>query len=110
KRAEPSLVYQPAVGIEERVRPLIIAYHRRVGDELAAIPPMQHEARWLHAEAARRILVDVERHLMRRARAGQSRSAADTGVDHAVQVTAQDQPYLLMPSHDLCEAVAALEA
>jgi len=101
---------QLPIRVEERVRAIIVADDGGVGDELAVVPPVQHETRRLHAEAAGGVGMDVERDLVRRAGAGQGRPATDLGMDRAMEMTAQDQFDLRMPGDDLGEGLAAQKA
>src|ERR1700749_3560839 len=81
----------------------------RVGEERAAVPAMELEAGRLEREALLDALPEIERNLMRRAGAGRQDGSAETLLDRAVDMAAEDPLDLRMAADDRLERRRILE-
>src|SRR3954471_6829794 len=99
------------IALEERIRTGEVADIGGVADDAHAAPPgMKLERRRLHLEARRGIRREIQRHLVRRARAGGCDRAGEAVLDRPMQMAAQEALDLRMPRDHFRERLAALEA
>ena len=91
-----------STGRAKRVGAGPIAENRGVADKPCLLAPeMELVARRLEDELERRPRVEVERHLMGRARRGAGDGAGEAAVDRPVQMAAEDALDLAVAGHDL---------
>src|SRR5207249_8784141 len=90
-----------AVG--EEVRPVELADVARVSDQARrGIPDVELARGRLHRER-QRLVLEVERNLVRRARRGRGERPAHEGLDRSMQVAAHDALDVPMPADDFGE-------
>src|SRR4051812_26312347 len=107
----PARSVDQLIALEEGIRTGEVADIGGVADDAHAAPPgMKLERRRLHLEARRGIRREIQRHLVRRARAGGCDRAGEAVLDRPMQMAAQEALDLRMPRDHFRERVAALEA
>src|SRR3954469_25315591 len=107
----PARSVDQLIPFEERIGTGEVADIGGVADDAHAAPPrVKLERGRLHLEARRGLGREIERHLVRRARARRCDRAGETVLDRPMQMTAQEALDLRMPRDHFGERLAALEA